>query len=82
MYLQMYAQEQDNIVSRSPDSRHCAHHMGSGLFSLPFGRRDGIRWDELSLTPGTQYGALQLLSSLKEPVFPENKQKCPQLGSA
>lgn len=44
MYLQMYAQEQDIIVSRSQDdSQHCAHHMGSGLLSFSSGMQDGIQ---------------------------------------
>lgn len=40
----MYAQEQDNIVSRSQDdSQQCARHMGSGLLSLSFGMQDQIQ---------------------------------------
>lgn len=45
MYLQMYAQEQDNTVSRSQDdSQHRARHMASGLLSFSFGMQDWVQW--------------------------------------
>lgn len=68
MYPQMYAQEQDDIISRSQaDSQHCAHHMGPGLPSLSFGMQDWIQ----GALPQVHNTAVQSLSNLKELELPE-----------
>lgn len=70
MYPQMYAQEQDDKISRSQaDSQHCAHQMDPGLLSLSFGMQDWIQ----GALPQVHNTALQSLSSLKELELPEKK---------
>lgn len=70
MYPQMYAQEQDDTISRShADSQHCAHHMGPGLLSISFGMQD---WIQRAL-PWVHNTAVQSLSCLKELELPEKK---------